>query len=87
MFQKDKNIPMLILGTYLAEFGDPRFTFINTSDETDMYEIVSHLIEDHGFTNIDFLSGYDTLEASHKRADGYRMALEKSKEVLTAAGR
>ena len=75
MYQKDKNIPMLILGAYLAEFGDPRFTFINTSDETDMYEIVSHLIEDHGFTNIDFLSGYDTLEASHKRADGYRMAL------------
>ena len=75
MYQKDKNIPMLILGAYLAEFGDPRFTFINTSDETDMYEIVSHLIEDHGFTNIDFLSGYDTLEASHRRADGYRMAL------------
>lgn len=70
-----KNVPILIAGTFLDEFSDPRFTFINTSDENDIFEIAEHLIIEHGFTDIALLTGYDILESSHKRADGYKKAL------------
>lgn len=72
-----KDVPMIILGAQLEEFQDPKFTFINTSDEDDTEEIIDHLIEEHGLTDIDYLSGYDYLELSQKRAEGYRKSLRK----------
>ncbi|MCR4888606.1 MAG: substrate-binding domain-containing protein [Ruminococcus sp.] len=72
-----KDIPMIILGAYLEEFSDSRFTFINTSDENDTIAMIDHLIDVHGFTDIDFLSGYEYINVSQKRAEGYRMAMRK----------
>lgn len=72
-----KDVPMIILGAHLEEFRDPKFTFLNTGDEDDSEELVDHLIEKHGFTNIDFLTGNDYLELSRKRAEGYRRSLRK----------
>ena len=38
---------------------------------------VDHLIENHGFTDIDMLTGYDSIETSHLRVKGYKKSLEK----------
>ena len=70
-----RDVPVVVVGTYLEEFDRPGYTFINTSDEEDMEEITDHLIEEHGFTEIDFLTGYAEIEASQKRIVGYKKSL------------
>lgn len=71
-----KNVPIIIIGTEIPAFNTSNFRFINTSDENDILDITNHLIEAHGFTNIDMLTGNSFLEASHLRVDGYRKSLE-----------
>ncbi len=74
---KRRNVPVVIIGTYIPDFDLPGFRFINTSDENDIFDITNHLIEEHGFTDIDLLTGYEFLEASVLRVNGYRKSLEK----------
>lgn len=73
---RQKNIPIVAIGTPLPDFVLPHFKFINTSDEDDIEAITNHLIEVHGFSNIDILTGHDFIEASHLRVRGYQKALE-----------
>lgn len=72
-----KDVPMIVLGAHLEEFRDSKFTFLNTSDEDDTEAIIDHLIDRHGLSNIDYLSGNDYLELSRKRAEGYRRSLRR----------
>ena len=72
-----KNIPIVVVGTYLPEMDLPHCTFINTSDENDIEDLTDHLVEKHGFTEIDIITGYDFIEASNLRVSGYRKSLEK----------
>lgn len=76
-FLMQKKIPIIIIGTRLPEFEISNCIFINTSDENDIEDITDHLIEKHGFKNIDFLSGFDFLEASKLRVQGYKNSLLK----------
>lgn len=76
-YLSDKNVPVIIVGSYLKEFDCPDFRYINTNDESDIEEVTSHLIESHNFTDIDLLTGYDFIEASNTRVNGYRNALRK----------
>lgn len=76
-FLFDKHIPVVIAGSALPNFNLPNARFINTSNENDMEHAVDHLIENHGFTDIDMLTGYDSIEASHLRVKGYKKSLEK----------
>lgn len=71
-----KNIPMVLVGSLLPEFDMPDISCINTSDENDIYEITSHLIEEHGYTDIDLLTGFEGNDISQRRADGFRKSLE-----------
>ena len=73
---QQNNIPVVAIGTPLPDFVLPHFRFINTSDEYDIKSITNHLIEIHGFTNIDILTGHKFIETSHLRVNGYRQALE-----------
>ncbi|MEE5994439.1 MAG: substrate-binding domain-containing protein [Oscillospiraceae bacterium] len=75
--KKMSHIPIVVLGTPLPDFNLPQFHFINTSDEADMEDITTHLIEHHEFTNIHILTGHHFIDASHKRVKGYQKALEK----------
>lgn len=52
--------------TYRVTFDDYRTT----------YEITNHLIKEHGFTNICFMSGPYSAEDSIKRLDGYKAAMK-----------
>ena len=72
-----KKVPVIIVGTSSKEFDIPGIRCINTSDENDTEEITDHLIKKHGFTKIDFLSGYEEIAASVKRIDGYKRSLRK----------
>ena len=72
-----KTIPVVITGTYLPEMDLPNCTFINTSDENDIEDLTDHLIEKHGFSEIDIITGPATIEASNLRVNGYRRSLEK----------
>lgn len=72
-----RDVPILSVGSLHEEFKPYVFRSINTSDENDTEEITSHLIEKHGYTSIDLLTGYDYVDVSHKRAAGYRKALIK----------
>lgn len=72
-----KNIPVVIVGASLPDFDLPSARSINISDENDMEEMVDHLIEEHGFTDIDMLTGYDVIDVSHFRVNGYKKSLEK----------
>lgn len=72
-----KDIPVIALGTPQADFFLDYFRFINTNDERDFEKITDHLIDVHGFTDIDMLTGFEYIEASHQRVDGYRKSLEK----------
>lgn len=72
---RQQNLPIVAIGTPLPDFVLPNFQFINTNDVHDMEDITNHLIEVHGFTNIDMLTGHSFIQASHLRVEGYRNAL------------
>ncbi len=65
------DIPIIVTGAELDGFP-----YINNDIESDLTDIVNHLIEVHGFTEIDLLTGHDGLTTSEERVDGYRKALE-----------
>ena len=72
-----RDIPIVGIGTCLAEFEELRYTPVSSDDAGDVAELTSHLIEKHGFTDIDFLTGLRNIEASHVRTEGYIRALER----------
>ena len=71
-----KSIPIINMGTYIREFDIHGSIHINTSDELDIEDIADHLIEHHGFKDIDMLTGNSDIEASQLRVNGYRRSLE-----------
>lgn len=72
-----KPVPIVAIGTPLPGFVLPYFKFINSCDEDDMEDITNHLIEVHGLTDIDILTGFEGIDVSKKRVEGYRRSLEK----------
>lgn len=71
------KVPIVGIGTRLAEFETLDYTLLSTDDAADVEELTSHLIEEHGFTDIAILTGMEQIESSHRRVDGYLRALEK----------
>lgn len=61
------NIPVVITGE-----SDGEFVSINSDVRKDFREIARHLIEVHGFTEIDVLTGYKEAETAHLRVEGIR---------------
>ncbi|MGN0647758.1 MAG: substrate-binding domain-containing protein [Oscillospiraceae bacterium] len=76
-YLKQRDIPMLVIGSVLPELEIPGIQNINTSDMNDMEDITNHLIENHGFRDIALLTGSRDLSASALRIEGYRKSLEK----------
>lgn len=72
---KNCHVPLIGVGARLDEFEGLGMEFLNTSDTDDIYELTSHLIEKHGFTDIAMLTGMDSVEVSGQRVDGYLRAL------------
>ncbi len=73
----NKGIPIVGAGAKLQNFEIPGAVWINTDDASDIEELTDHLIDVHGFRDIDFLTGYDQLPVSHQRLNGYQRSLEK----------
>lgn len=71
------EIPIVVAGAALPDFELSNATLINTNDTNDMEAIAEHLIIDHGFADIDFLTGPVQFPISHQRLHGYKKALEK----------
>lgn len=69
------DVPIIGIGTRLAEFETLDYTLLSTDDRRDLAELTSHLIEEHGFTDIVLLTGMREIESSRLRADGFRDAL------------
>lgn len=65
------DIPIIVTGAKINEF-----TCIDNNVETDLEDVVNHLIEVHGFTDIDLLTGWPKIETTLLRINGYRKALE-----------
>ncbi len=65
------SIPVVATGARL-----PQFLCMDNDVETDIMEIVNHLTEVHGFTDIHLLTGHKGIETSQQRVSGYRKALE-----------
>ncbi len=53
------------------------FTSVYSDDEKDMEGIAEHLIKEHGYTDIDILTGSEGDPVSHRRANGCKRAFEK----------
>lgn len=60
----------------VADAQLPDFPCISNDVRHDMEEIVRHLIEVDGYTDIDLLTGQYHIPTSHERAEGYRNMLE-----------
>ncbi|MDD6268720.1 MAG: LacI family transcriptional regulator, partial [Oscillospiraceae bacterium] len=58
------DIPVISVGTSL-----PEFTSIDNDTKADIIDITKHLVEVHGFTDIDMLTGMDYYEDSHNRVN------------------
>ncbi|MBE6862479.1 MAG: helix-turn-helix domain-containing protein [Ruminococcus sp.] len=68
------DIPVVISG-----YNMPGYTCINNDIHSDFENLVKHLVEAHGFTDIDLLTGQKNVDTSHERKEGY-------KKVLTSNG-
>ena len=71
LLAKRKDIP--IVSVCLEHEG---YDLVNNDVLTDFEKITDHLIEVHSFTDIDMLTGFDSLETSHLRKEGYKKSLE-----------
>lgn len=69
------DIPQVAVGSDVAGFHLDHCLMLNTSDADDLADMTTHLIEVHGFTEIDLLTGFDNSGVSHRRVEGYRRAL------------
>lgn len=72
-----KSIPIIVAGAELCDFELPDALWINTDDSSDIEDITDHLIDVHGFRDIDFLTGFYEVSVSHQRLNGYKKSLEK----------
>ena len=72
---KGTNVPIIGIGTRLKEYEVLDYTLLSTDDTSDIEELTSHLICEHGFTDIALLTGMKEIESSHLRVDGYLKAL------------
>lgn len=72
-----KNIPVILLGEQISNFKNSRLFCINTNDISDMESLTDHLIEVHGYTKIDMLTGPRESQISENRLTGYRNSLRK----------
>lgn len=75
--QKRPETPVVVIGAPPAEFLLPYFEVINTDDISDIEDITDHLIEEHGCTDIDLLTGPESTDVSSQRAEGYKRSLDK----------
>ncbi len=69
------SVPVIGIGSRLEEFSRLDYTIFSTDDAADLEIITSHLIEEHGFTDIAFLTGMEQIETSQLRAEGFCRAL------------
>lgn len=67
-----KDVPKVCIGS--EEISYP---LIDNKIDLDIEKITDHLIEIHGFNDIDFLSGPKSLGTSRIREEGYRRSLAK----------
>ncbi len=74
--EKRAGIPVVVIGSPSPDFMLPHFEVINTDDAADIRDITDHLIEKHGCTDIQIITGMPELEASLLRVSGYRESLE-----------
>ena len=74
---QQKSIPIIVCGAFISDFDLPNATLIDTNDESDIEYIADHLIDYHGFTNIEFLTGPSDIQSSQIRLNGYKKSLEK----------
>lgn len=67
---KRSDIPIVIIGAEL-----PGFICVNNDVQSDIEDIIRHLVEVHGFSDIDFITGDLTAPTSHERVAGYKKIL------------
>lgn len=68
----DKSgVPVVCIGA-----GDTKYTTVNSDTEKDIEKITDHLIDVHGFNDIDILTGPKENADSKKRVNGYRKSLK-----------
>ncbi len=65
------DIPVVVTGAQMEDFP-----CVDNDAMADIRDITDHLIEVHGFTKIDLLTGWEEVETSRWRRDGYRASLE-----------
>ncbi len=66
------DVPVIVTGNNI-----PEFEYIDNDVSVDTEILIDHLIDEHGFTNIDFITGYSYIQTSVDRVKGYRKSLEK----------
>ena len=68
---KNEKLPAVVIGGEIADFAS-----VYSDDESDMEFIAEHLIN-HGFTDIDILTGFKGDKTAERRAEGCKKALMK----------
>lgn len=68
----ESNIPVIGIGASCSEYKS-----ISSDTSADIEKMTDHMAEVHGFTDFDFLTGFENSPQSHERIDGFRRSLEK----------
>lgn len=72
---KERDIPVIAVGAEIPEFADIACRRLNTNDAADLERLTAHLIEVHGFTAIDLLTGPADSGIAGRRRDGFLHAI------------
>ena len=70
---KEKNVPMVNIDDPLHDICEK----ITMSNEFAMEAVIRHLVEDHGFTKIDFINGFKNNPQSDQRLAAYKKVLNE----------
>ncbi len=73
----ERKVPTVVVGAMLPEFDSPDYVNINTDDAADMEAVTDHMIEVHGYRNIDIITGQKGNDVAEERAEGYCRSLRK----------
>ena len=74
---RECHVPIIGIGGEIPEFRSLQLPMLNTDDRADIERLTSHLIEQHGFTDIAFLSGMKESEISETRIEGFVRAMKR----------
>lgn len=71
------SVPAVIVGEETPEFYGSNYSVIRNNETVDMEYLTDHMLDEHGFRRIDFLTGAEGVKTTENRTEGFLRSMQK----------